>query len=76
MTRNVCKNSQSFIPLVIYELVRELEESAELPKGKEVDFLYAEADGVFIRGTEKKKSYEVGHAIIYANWMLTMSFKG
>lgn len=50
------------------EMVRELEESAELPKGGEVDFLYAEADGVygvFIRGTEEKKSYEVSHAILY-----------
>ena len=50
------------------ELVKELEESAELPKGKEVDFLYAEADGVFVRGTEKKKSHEVSHAIIYEGW--------
>ncbi len=50
------------------ELVKELEESAELPKRKEVDFLYAEADGVFVRGTEKKKSHEVSHAIIYEGW--------
>jgi len=50
------------------ELVKELEESAELPKGKEIDFLYAEADGVFVRGTEKKKRHEVSHAIIYEGW--------
>ncbi len=50
------------------ELVKELEESAELPKGKEVDFLYAEADGVFVHGKEKKKSHEVSHAIIYEDW--------
>lgn len=50
------------------EMVTELEESAELPEGKEVDFLYAEADGVFVRGTEKKKSHEVSHAIIYEGW--------
>ncbi|MBU5267835.1 hypothetical protein [Virgibacillus proomii] len=37
------------------EMVTELEESATLPKEKQVDFLYTEADGVFIRGTEKKK---------------------
>lgn len=30
------------------EMVIELEEAAFLPEGKEVDFLYAEADGVFI----------------------------
>lgn len=50
------------------EMVTELEESAELPEGKEIDFLYAEADGVFVRGTEKKKSHEVRHAIIYEGW--------
>ena len=48
------------------ELVKELEESAELPKRKEVDFLYAEADGVFVRGTEKKKSHEVHNASLAA----------
>ena len=47
------------------EMVAELEESAELPKGKKMDYLYAEADGVFVRGTEKKKSHEVHHALIY-----------
>src|SRR5699024_7658825 len=50
------------------EMVNELEESAELPEGKKVDFLYAEADGVFVRGTEKKKSHEVSHAILYEGW--------
>lgn len=50
------------------EMVVELEEAAELPKGEEVDYLYAEADGVFVRGTEKKKSHEVRHAIIYEGW--------
>ncbi|MEI3600297.1 MULTISPECIES: ISLre2 family transposase, partial [unclassified Oceanobacillus] len=50
------------------DMVIDLEESAELPEGKEVDFLYAEADGVFIRGTEKKKSHEVSHAIVYEGW--------
>ncbi|MBU5594541.1 ISLre2 family transposase [Amphibacillus sp. MSJ-3] len=49
-------------------MVIELEESAELPEGKEVGFLYAEADGVFVRGTEKKKSHEVSHAILYEGW--------
>lgn len=47
------------------ELVNKLEESAELPEGKEINFIYAEPDGVFVRGTEKKKSYEVSHAILY-----------
>jgi hypothetical protein len=50
------------------ERVVELEEAATLPKGKEVDYLYAEADGVFVRGTEKKKSHEVHHAIIHEGW--------
>lgn len=50
------------------EMVIELEESAELPERKEVDYLYAEADGVFVRATEKKKSHEVSHAIIYEGW--------
>lgn len=50
------------------DMVIELEESAELPQGKEVAFLYAEADGVFVRGIEKKKSHEVSHAIIYEGW--------
>jgi len=50
------------------ELVSELAESTELPKRKEVNFLYAEADGVFVRGTEKKKNLEVSHAIIYEGW--------
>lgn len=50
------------------EMVRELEESAILPKGKEVDYLFAEADGVFVRGIEKKKHIEVSHGIIYEGW--------
>lgn len=50
------------------EMVTELDESAELPEGKRVDFLYAEADGVFVRGTEKKKSHDVSHAMIYEGW--------
>ena len=50
------------------DMTMELEESAELPEGKEVDFLYAEADGVFVRSTEKKKSHEVSHAILYEGW--------
>ncbi|PJH69491.1 ISLre2 family transposase, partial [Salmonella enterica subsp. enterica serovar Typhimurium] len=50
------------------EMVVDLEETAELPKGEKVDYLYAEADGVFVRGTEKKKSHEVRHAIMYEGW--------
>jgi hypothetical protein len=49
-------------------MVEELEEAAELPKGKKMDYLYVEADGVFVRGTERKKSHEVHHAIIYEGW--------
>src|SRR5690625_2062138 len=50
------------------EMVIDLEESAVLPEGEEIEYLYAEADGVFVRGTEKKKSHEVSHAIIYEGW--------
>lgn len=50
------------------KLVEELKEAAFLPKGKKVDFLYAEADGVFVRGTQKKKSIEVRHAVVYEGW--------
>src|SRR5690625_4489134 len=44
-------------------VVQNLEESAELPEGKKVDFLYTEADGVFVRDLN-----EVSHAIIYEGW--------
>src|SRR5699024_5465367 len=33
-----------------------------------VNFLYAEADGVFVRGTNKKKHHEVYHGITYEGW--------
>lgn len=49
-------------------MVVELEEAACLPEGKEVDFLMAEADGVFVRGTKRKKGIEVHHAITYEGW--------
>ena len=49
-------------------MVTELEEAAALPEGKHVDYLYAEADGVFIRGTEKKKGIEVSHGVVYEGW--------
>lgn len=50
------------------ELVVELEEVTELPEGKKVDFLYVEADGVFVRDLKKKKHTEVSHAIFYEGW--------
>lgn len=49
-------------------MVKELEESAELPQGKKVDVLFAEADGVYIRSTERKKGMEVRHAVLYEGW--------
>lgn len=49
-------------------MVVELEEAACLPEGKQVDFLMAEADGVFVRSTKKKKGIEVHHAITYEGW--------
>src|SRR5699024_9656533 len=45
-----------------------VEESAILTGRKEVEYIYAEADGVFVRGTEKNKSHEVSHAIVYEGW--------
>ncbi|WP_172968390.1 UPF0236 family transposase-like protein, partial [Weizmannia acidilactici] len=48
-------------------LVEELE-TAFLPEGKKVEYLFAEADGVFIRGLKKKQSMEVHHAILYEGW--------
>lgn len=50
------------------EMVVELDEADFLPEGKKVDFLYAEADGVFVRGTKKKKSLEVHHAVVHEGW--------
>src|SRR5690625_4163407 len=50
-------------------MVQELEESAKLPKGKkELEFLYTEADGVYVRDLKKKKHIEVSHAIMYEGW--------
>ncbi|MEQ6377208.1 ISLre2 family transposase, partial [Bacillaceae bacterium S4-13-56] len=50
------------------EMVVELDEADFLPEGKKVDFLYAEADGVFVRGTKKKKNLEVHHAVVHEGW--------
>jgi len=50
------------------EMVVELDEAVELPEGKKVDYFYAEADGIFVRGTEKRKSLEVRHALLYEGW--------
>lgn len=36
-------------------LVEDMEEAAHLPKGKKVDFLYAEADGVYVEVRKKRK---------------------
>src|SRR5699024_10786574 len=48
--------------------VNELDIAATLTEGKKVDFLYAEADGVFVRGTKKRKHHEVYHGITYEGW--------
>src|SRR5690625_2066379 len=51
------------------DMVMDLEYAAELPKGKkEVDYLYAEADGVFVREVQKKKHIEVSYGIMYEGW--------
>jgi len=50
------------------ELVDDLEEAASLPEGRKVEFLVAEADGVFVRSTKRKKSIEVHHAVTHEGW--------
>ena len=51
------------------EMVLDLEYAVELPEGKKkVDFLYTEADGVFVRDLEKKKHIEISHGIMYEGW--------
>jgi hypothetical protein len=50
------------------DMVEELEEAAALPEAKKVDVLMAEADGVFVRSTKRKKSIEVHHAVTYEGW--------
>src|SRR5690625_4198388 len=50
-------------------MVLDLEDSAELPKGKkELEFLYTEADGVYVRDLKRKKHIEISHAIMYEGW--------
>lgn len=49
-------------------IVSDLQESATLPEGKKLDFMYAEADGVFVRGTEKNKKIEIHHGLTYEGW--------
>src|SRR5699024_5541095 len=48
--------------------VDELDIAATLPEGKKVDFLYADADGVFVSGTKKRKHHHVYHVITYEGW--------
>lgn len=50
------------------DFVGELEEAVHLPDGKKLDFFYAEADGVSVRSTKKKKGIEIHHAITYEGW--------
>lgn len=52
-------------------IVEDLEESATLPEGKKLDFMYAEADGVNVRGTEKNKKIEIRHTLTYEGWEKT-----
>src|SRR5699024_11676316 len=52
--------------------VDELDIAATLPEGKKVDFLYAEADGVFVCGTKKRKHHEVYNCITYEVWSMNV----
>src|SRR5699024_4841213 len=50
-------------------MVQEVEESAELPEGKKkVDYLYTEAEGVYVRDVKKNKHIEVSDAISDEGW--------
>lgn len=48
--------------------VEEIEVAASLPEGKKVNYLYAEADGIKVRGTTKKKQLEVCHGMTHEGW--------
>jgi len=52
------------------KMVEELELADHLPEGKKVDYLFVEADGVFVKSTQKGKGMEVSQAIIYEGWDL------
>ncbi|MFS0614214.1 hypothetical protein [Lederbergia ruris] len=45
------------------QMITELEEAAELPKGKEVPFLMVEADWVIVRGVKKGSHERFGIAL-------------
>src|SRR5690625_5807252 len=50
-------------------MIIDIENTAELQREKkEVDYLYTEADGVFVRDVKKKKHIEVSHGIMYEGW--------
>jgi len=46
----------------------DISESDVLPEARKVDFLYAVADGVYVRSTKKRKHIEVAHSIMYEGW--------
>ncbi|MGY4691765.1 UPF0236 family transposase-like protein [Salibacterium sp. K-3] len=53
---------------LVGEALTSLDEAAALPDGREVSQLYAEADGVFVRGTKKRQGIEVCHAVTHEGW--------
>ncbi|WP_132372603.1 hypothetical protein [Melghiribacillus thermohalophilus] len=50
------------------EMLKELEKAVSLSEREQVDYLYADADGVIVRSTEKNQSHEVRQAVIYEGW--------
>src|SRR5690625_25959 len=51
------------------DMVLDLNHAAKLPVGqKKVDYLYTEADGVYVRDLKKKKHIEVSDGIMYEGW--------
>jgi len=65
---NIVKRVGSAQAVADQQMVEELEIADHLPIGKKVDYLFAEADGVFVKSTQKGKGIEVSQAIIYEGW--------
>ncbi|HHU20811.1 MAG TPA: ISLre2 family transposase [Bacilli bacterium] len=67
---NIVKRVGSAQAAADQQMVEELDIADHLPVGKKVDYLFAEADGVFVKSTQKGKGIEVSQAIIYEGWNL------
>jgi hypothetical protein len=43
--------------------------NGELDGKRQPDFLFAEADGTFVRGLKKRQHIEIKHFILYEGWV-------